>query len=173
MTNVIIVNEKDEVIGSKPRDDRNQTDIIRVSGLLVFNPKGEVLLSRRGLNKINDPGKWGPSVAGTVEEGETYASNIIKEAKEEIGLEIDEKDLKVGRHSYQETSHKYFSTQFSTVVDKPISDFVIQKEEVEEIRWVSIPDLLEWFNKSPNEFLPSFSKTVNLLKSRYDGNIDI
>ena len=78
MTNVIIVNEKDEVIGSKPRDDRNQTDIIRVSGLLVFNPKGEVLLSRRGLNKINDPGKWGPSVAGTVEEGETYASNIIK-----------------------------------------------------------------------------------------------
>ena len=27
------------------------------------------------------PGKWGPAVAGTVEEGESYEENIIKEAE--------------------------------------------------------------------------------------------
>ena len=32
------------------------------------------------------PEVWGPAVSGTNEEGETYDSNIIKEAQEEIGL---------------------------------------------------------------------------------------
>lgn len=166
MANVIIVNENDEIIGSKARNDRNQKDIIRVAGLIVYNSQNEVLVAQRSLNKVNDPGKWGPSVAGTVEEGETYVSNIIKEAKEEIGLIIDEQELRIEQHSYQETNHRYFSTLFSVVVDKSISNFVIQKEEVREISWIPIQRLIKWFETSPRDFIPTFSKTIDILKSR-------
>ncbi len=165
MTKVIVVDENDKVIGSKERNDRSQKDIIRVSGLLVYNSENAILIARRSLNKVNDPGKWGPAVAGTVEEGETYISNIVKEAQEEIGLIVNVQGLKIERHSYQETNHKYFSTLFSVVVDRSIPDFVIQKEEVEEIRWIPIQELVKWFDAVPSDFIPSFSKTIDLLRS--------
>lgn len=82
-----IVNEQDEIIGYKDRKDRNTVDITRITGLWLWNEKGEVLLAQRALSKDINPGLWGPAVAGTVEEGETYESNIIKEAEEGNRLE--------------------------------------------------------------------------------------
>ena len=166
MSKVVLVNEHDEVIGSVERDDRNKTDIIRVAGLIVYNTKNETLIARRSHNKVNDPDKWGPSVAGTVEEGETYVSNIIKEAQEEIGLVVHEDELTPILHSYQVTSHKYFCTLFSVVADKPISDFVIQEEEVSEICWVATHQLIQWFEAHPEEFIPTFIKIVDILKAK-------
>lgn len=83
---IIIVDENDTIIGHKNRDSMEDGDMYRVSALWIQNSKGDILLAQRSFDKRNDPGKWGPAVAGTVEEGETYESNIIKEAEEEIGL---------------------------------------------------------------------------------------
>src|SRR3989338_6564599 len=93
MTKIIVVNEKDEIIGYKDRDDRNETDIIRVSALILLNSKNQTLIARRALNKILDSGKWGPAAAGTLEEGGSYLSNIIKEAQEEIGFKASKKAI--------------------------------------------------------------------------------
>lgn len=82
-----IVNENDEYIGAKERSEIDHgTDIYRVSALWLINSLGQVLLAKRAATKDHSPGKWGPAVAGTVEESETYDENIRKEAKEEIGL---------------------------------------------------------------------------------------
>lgn len=164
MLNVIIVNEKDEIIGYKPRSERQPNEIGRVSGLVIFNSKNEMLIAQRVMTKKNDPGKWGPAVAGTVEEGETYESNIIKEAEEEIGLIITESDLKFVSHEYRETSHKYFSTTFLVVADMPIEEFKKQDEEVAEIRWVNVDDLREWYNNTPTDFIPTFGRYINIEK---------
>src|SRR3989338_4245132 len=83
---VPIVNEKDEIIEYKDWKDRGLKEIVRVSGLWIVDGNGNILLAQRYKNKTHDPGKWGPAVAGTVEEGETYESNIVKEAEEENGL---------------------------------------------------------------------------------------
>ena len=152
MSKVVVVNDKDEVIGYKERNDRNQTDIIRVSGLWVFNDKKEVLIAQRAHTKTHDPGKQGPAVAGTVEEGETYASNIIKEAEEEIGLIIEEKDLATGPHKFTETSHKYFAKGFFVKTNLPISAFTIQKSELEDLKWIHIKDLVKWVKEKQKIF---------------------
>lgn len=86
-----IVNESDEVIAYKERESIAVEDIYRVSALWVKNSKGESLLAQRAFTKKHSPGKWEPAVAGTVEEGEDYDSNIIKEIEEELGL----KDIKI------------------------------------------------------------------------------
>src|SRR3989344_4999835 len=83
----VIVNDNDEVIGSKNREKIDpQKDIYRVSALWLTNSMGEILLAQRHRNKPKDPGKWGPAVAGTVQKGESYYDNIVKETKEELGL---------------------------------------------------------------------------------------
>lgn len=162
---VIVVNEKDEVIGHKERKDANEHDITRISGLWIFNSNKELLLAQRSFNKTHSRGKWGPAVAGTVEEGETYVSNIIKEAREELGVTITEEQLITGPHEFRETSHKYFHQTYAVKVDLPIESFKLQEEEVASIRWVPIEELCRWVREKPDDFTPSTRAALEEVRS--------
>ncbi len=48
---VAIVNEADEVIGTKARDELTKQDIVRVAVLWLENSRGQVLLQQRALTK--------------------------------------------------------------------------------------------------------------------------
>jgi isopentenyl-diphosphate delta-isomerase len=155
-----IVNEQDEVIGYKSLEDISPTDIYRVSALWITNNKGEILLAQRALSKKNDPGKWGPAVAGTVEEGETYDSNIAKEAFEELGL----RDIEpvVGPKVRMSGAHQYWLQWYSLVVDKPIEYFKPEPKEVMAIRWVAPADLKKDFEKDATLFLKGAPRWIEL-----------
>lgn len=161
---IVIVNENDEIIGHKERGTLNRADIYRVSALWIQNSKGEILLAQRSFNKKNNPGKWGPAVAGTIDKGESYESNIIKEAKEEIGLK---------NHHFQKSfchfsdgEHKHFTQWFFALVDKKIEDFAIQKEEVEKIKWFPPDELKKELQEHQEEFLPTMKKYFELFLPR-------
>jgi isopentenyl-diphosphate delta-isomerase len=160
MVEIIIVNEKDEEIGLKERDTVKQEDIYRVSALWIKNSKGESLIARRGLTKKNNPGKWGPAVAGTVEKGETYEENIKKEAKEELGLE-NVKFVK-GPKTRAYGKHNHFTQWFILKTEKPIEEFKIQKEEIEEIKWISKKELFNQIDSHPEFFLKTMKERAEL-----------
>lgn len=54
--------------------------------VLIVNRRGELLLARRHPTKWLWPGVWDGTVAGHVEEGETYASAARRRVFEEIGI---------------------------------------------------------------------------------------
>lgn len=154
---VIIVNEQDAIIWYKQRWTINKEDIYRVSALLVKNMKWEFLLAQRSLSKNNNPWEWSFSVAGTIEQWETYDSNIIKEIEEEIWIY----DLKYKKAFKKRIywKHNFFCQFYISILDKPIEDFKIQEEELEDIRWFSENEILkkeyEWYPISKtliNEF---------------------
>ncbi len=156
-----IVNERDEIIGYKDRRDRNLVDITRVAALWITDREGNILLAQRSLTKDINPGLWGPAVAGTVEEGETYESNIIKEAEEEIGL----KNIIpiIGPKLLRESTHKYFGQWFMLVIDRN-TKITKQDSEVEELRWFSAGELNDLLKNKPEIFLKDFNKSVELFK---------
>jgi isopentenyl-diphosphate Delta-isomerase len=150
---IIIVNEQDEIIGYKDRELLDSKDIYRASGLWIKNSKGEILLAQRALTKSHHPGRWGAAAAGTVEEGEDYYSNIVKEAKEELGIEnVSFKELVKLR---RQTQWNYFVQLYLAIIDKDICEFKIQKEEVEQIKWFKKNDLLKEIESNPDLFLVS------------------
>ena len=150
---IIIVDEKDEIIGYKERLKVKPSDIYRVSSLWIENSKGDILLAKRALTKSHDPGKWGPAVAGTVDKDETYKSNIIKEAEEELGLKNFE-FKKLGK--YRRTGkHNFWGQRYLAILNKNTSDFKVNKEEVEKIRWFTKKELKREINKNPGDFLSS------------------
>lgn len=157
----IIVDEKDNIIGSKERDAVKARDIYRVSALWITNSKDEILLACRALTKSHSPGKWGPAVAGTVEESETYYSNITKEAKEELGLENIEP--KVGPKIKVAKNYTYFCQWYLLEIDKPAEEFKIQKEEVEELKWVSKKYLLDEIKNNSDNFVEGIKEWVKFL----------
>jgi len=148
---IIVVDENDRVVGIKDRKNLAKRDIYRVSALWLTNSHGQVLLAKRAKTKLHDPLKWGPAVAGTVENGETYYSNIIKEIDEEIG--VSNVTLTKGPKIRRSGKYNHFTQWFFLCFDKDIDEFQIQKDEVEEIKWFPINQLKKKMNDNPQDFL--------------------
>jgi isopentenyldiphosphate isomerase len=158
---IIIVNDQDMVIGNKERNMLGPEDMFRVTALWITNSHGDILLAQRKHTKKNNPSKWGPAVAGTVEEDETYDSNIIKEADEEIGL----KDImpSIGPKQLVRGDHIHFCQWYILLVNKPIEAFAIQEEEVDQIRWFSHHDLERALGSHPEQFVNAMQQGIDLL----------
>jgi len=161
---IILVNEKDEEIGTKRRADLTHDDIYRVSSLWILNPKKELLLAKRSLRKASFPGRWGPAVTGTNAFGETYLTNIIKEAKEEIGLSI-KSPIELSKRLVDANSRRYFVQKFMITTSKDISTFKLDQSEVSELKWFSREKLSQLNSDDPSTFIPGFSGNLeNILK---------
>jgi len=159
---VVIVDKNDKIIGHKHRGTLNKEDIYRVSALWITNSQKEILLARRHHTKTHDPRKWGPAVAGTVDEGESYEDNIIKEAEEELGL-MNIKP-KLGTKIKVDDKFHHFTQWYTLTIDKNINEFKIQEDEVEEIKWFSPKEFKKELMEHPEEFLPRMKKYLELFQ---------
>ncbi len=161
MVKLLIVDENDDIIDYKERDTLDyQKDIYRISALWIENLEGEVLLAKRVVTKKQDPNKWGPAVAGTVDEGEKYEQNIVKEAEEELGLK---EKFEKGPRIRIKGKYNYFCQWYILKTDKDISEFKIQEDEVSEIKWWAKKDLKGQLKTNPELFVSSMSQHVKLL----------
>lgn len=157
-----IVDEHDAIIGYKDRFAIDYDhDIYRVSSLWIQNSRGDVLLAQRAFDKVKDPGRWGPAVAGTVEKGESYEQNIYKEAAEEIGLTgITFTEGPKQRVRY---ARQFFNQWFLATVDQPATAFILQKEEVEQVKWMPLADLQEDVELHPESYITSMAATLKCI----------
>jgi isopentenyldiphosphate isomerase len=153
-----IVNEEDEIICYKERENTNPEDIVRATGLWIKDKDGNILLSQRSLSKKFGPGLWGPAAGGVVEEGETCESCIIREAEEEIGLRgvIFNSGPKIRLFDC-------FGYFFTATVDSNY-EFVKQDEEVEQIKWFSQEELNKLLKEKPEIFMKGFEEYIKILK---------
>lgn len=81
-----------DTVGSNPtlsaRIMKSGIDYIGVSvGALILNAKGEIFLTKRGQRATNERGTW-EIPGGKVEFGETLKEAILREMKEEYGVDI-------------------------------------------------------------------------------------
>jgi isopentenyldiphosphate isomerase len=143
---VIIVDENDKIIWYKERWNMLPSDIYRWSALIIKNNEWKILLAQRSFLKKKHPWRWSFSAVWTNEKWETYLSNMEKEIKEEIWL-VNLKLKEICKLRLHWNSN-VFSKFFSSKLDKKIDSFILQKEEVESIRWLSLDEIekgeFEW-----------------------------
>lgn len=157
-----VVDRQDQVIGYKERSEIDgNVDIFRVSALWVINSMNEVLIAQRKLTKAVSPGVWGPSVAGTVEEGETYESNIYKEAEEEIG--VASVTFEQGQKLFFEQPRMHFVQLYIAHLDRDISGFTPQEEEVETLEWKAYDDLVKDVDANPDKYILTMKSILSSL----------
>jgi 8-oxo-dGTP pyrophosphatase MutT (NUDIX family) len=106
---------------------------IRIAAALVVEKNGETLLVRkRGTGIFMQPG-------GKIEPGENPLQALVRELKEEIGLDIDpETALFLGRFeaaAANEPDHVVEAEMFRVDVD---SHVILPTAEIEEARWISV-----------------------------------
>jgi isopentenyldiphosphate isomerase len=160
--NTVVVDDQDNVIGAKPRDEVMYGDIYRVSSLWLTNSHGGVLVAQRSWEKSKNPGKWGPAVAGTVEESETYEQNIYKEAEEEIGLTGIKFSLGPKVFVDEGGLRRFFNQWFLGQIDWPINKFTVRKSEVEAIAWIASNRLRAELKRNDEKYIAGCSKWEDL-----------
>lgn len=106
----------------------------------IVNSEGKFLVQKRSKNKRNNPNKWS-STNGLRKIGEESIATCIRETQEELGVDVSNAKIKfIGSKIAGEN---LIVDIFLTFMNLDINDITIQKEEVEEIRWVTPKELLE------------------------------
>ena len=85
-----LVNDSDQVIGKKKRSEVYMENLsnFRVVNAFIFNSKGELWLPRRTAEKKLFPLCLDMSIGGHVESGESYENALLREAKEELNINL-------------------------------------------------------------------------------------
>ncbi|SPD76004.1 Mutator MutT protein [uncultured Desulfobacterium sp.] len=124
-----VVDESDMVIGSATRRECNSNPnlIHRAAYALIFSSDGRLFLHKRSNTKDTCPSLWSISVAGHVDQGETYEQTIRREIIEEIGIDLKVEYLE--KYLLRHINESEFSAVFRAYSDGP---FKLNKKEIEK-----------------------------------------
>lgn len=139
--------------------------------LWFYTTDGRLLIQQRAGNKDTHPLFWDVSVAGHIGAGESAESSAVREAAEEIGVEISESDLyKIGvfksvhNHGEGLIDCEYHHT-FLCELKVPLHDLKKQESEVAALALIPLLQFAEetWGLAKPGKYVPyadDYYKTV-------------
>ena len=103
-----------------------------------INDRGEFLIQQRSMSVQWKPGMWAVT-GGSAVSGENALTAARRELLEELGYDADEKEL-IRVACLKRTNS--FCNVFSIRLNLPQDAFVLQKEEVQAVKWCSPEQLL-------------------------------
>lgn len=157
-----IVDAEGNIIGSATRGECHNGSILLhpVVHLHVFNTKGELYLQKRPLWKSIQPGRWDTAVGGHVDFGENIRSALLREAREELGLDASNGELVQTYEFTSECEHELiYAFRITTDTD------ICPSKETDGGRFWSLEEIHEAIGQgilTPNfelEFQKLFSTT--------------
>ena len=149
-----VVNERDEVIGQKPRSEIHRLRLNhRAVHVLVFNSRGELFLQKRSMKKDCFPGVWDSSASGHLASGESYDACCGRELLEEIGLEPETPPVRLFKVAARPETGNEFVWVYRCAAEGP---FRLDPEEIERGDWFALFALNRWVSERPGEFAGGF-----------------
>ena len=106
----------------------------------IKNSENKILIQKRSPQKKLSPNVWAMT-GGSVIKGETSIETIEREAFEELGVQLNIKDAK--RLTRFRTGNVWVDTYFLKQ-DIDLSQIIMQKEEVSEVKWRNRRYLSKW-----------------------------
>ena len=162
---VDVIDSNGTILRTVTRDDAHQKKLLHPVVRVFLFKKGEVYIQQRSLQKDIQPGKWEGSCSGHVDHGESEVKAIIREAKEELGVKLEEKELMQVDHILcEEPTHRTRIAIF--IVANPNHKPSPKSKEVKQGKWVKVSWLTADVKKHPELYAPGFVKSWKLVTSK-------
>ncbi len=157
-----LVDKDDCVIQTVPRSYVYQNDLcgqMRSIWLFLKNKEGQFWIPRRSMKVAILPGHLDGSVVGHVQAGETYEQAMIREAQEEIGLDLGKLSFKfLGKL----TPHEHGAFCFSAIYEMEIENAPQNwsKEDIGDWYWMTAQQIIDRCSQD-EKFKESLPKIIN------------
>jgi isopentenyldiphosphate isomerase len=148
-----IVDEAGNIIGEAPRSvchDGKSKLLHPVVHLHLFSSDGRLFLQKRGSMKDILPGRWDTSVGGHISPGESIKDALMREAKEELGLN-EFTPVFLSNYVWESPRERELVNSFSAVSDEIP---VINPDEIDEGKFWSLSEIEKLLGKEI--FTPNF-----------------
>jgi isopentenyl-diphosphate delta-isomerase type 1 len=168
-----ILDEQGEKTGKvRSYEDAHQFGLVhRAVHVWIINSRNEILIQKRQKNRRAYPSHWDISSAGHVSAGETSLPAARREVKEELGLDFSDADFQflcTLEEHITLNEGTYVNNEFDDVfvvhVHTPTADIKIDPDEVDQIRWITIPDFEKWTQDGGEPMVPHKEEYERLLK---------
>ena len=141
-----------------------------------MNDKNQILLQRRSDNLRIHPGKWTISMMSHVECGESQIECLIRECKEELGINIRLREpfflFSIKNQSIR-NNNQYVNNEFNQIYlvkkDIDIKDIRMYDHEVSEVKWVDLYTLKKWSSSKKEDLViydEEFKKVFRYIEKR-------
>lgn len=112
--------------------------------VFIINDNKQVLLQKRSANKRFHPNKWA-LCAGHVDADESLETAALRELKEEVGIDISLENLRpfAEREFTIRDFNSHITYFYYTKSNKSENDFIIQEEELSEVKWFDIYKVID------------------------------
>ncbi|MBO6102599.1 MAG: NUDIX domain-containing protein [Opitutales bacterium] len=160
-----VVDESDNVVSQNTRGFIHENGLMHRAVHAVFlDGKGSILLQKRSKKKDSYPLAYTTSCSGHVDAGESYEAALVRETREELGVEIEfSKFQKVGKiPACKETGNEFTGVYFIVFN----GEFKTPPDEVDSVEWAKISDFEKLAKENPEKFTPSFLKVYEFFKAK-------
>ena len=104
-----VVDEEGNITGAASRGECHNGSMLLhpVVHLHIFNSRGELFLQKRPAWKDIQPGKWDTAVGGHVDLGENIQQALVREAAEELGIDVSALQVEsLGHYVFQSSRER-------------------------------------------------------------------
>lgn len=153
---ISIVNTDDQELYYKEYSEVDfSKEIYRIVRLWLTDKDGNVLLQKRSSEVRFNKNMWALSAGGTVTPFENYKATIIREAKEELGIDIVENGLTLlGKEYIEEVDRKYFCEFYSFSLSESTPSVKFDTTEITETKWANLESLKKESDINSVNFTP-------------------
>lgn len=152
-TEVILVNEKDEVLGSMEKLEAHEKGLLhRAFSIFVFNSKGELLIHQRAFGKYHSEGLWTNTCCSHPAPGETIIEAAHRRLQEEMGFTCEMHQAFHFVYKAELDNNLIEHELDHVVIGSCDSNPVMNPEEAIDFKWVDLGDLLIDVSKNPSNY---------------------
>lgn len=157
MEELILVDANDQEIGVMEKMEAHEKGLLhRAFSILLFNPKGELLLQQRALEKYHSPGLWTNTCCSHPRPKERTEDAAHRRLFEEMGMKAE---LNEAFHFTYRAALEHGLIEHE--IDHVFIGFTeetpqINTTEVMAYQWISLEDIQTDIQKNPNRYTAWF-----------------
>lgn len=163
---VVLVDQDDIPLGTAEKILAHQQGLChRAFSVFIFRQQltTEILLQQRAFAKYHSPGLWTNTCCSHPRPNEDILQAGQRRLAEEMGIKTTLKS--VGKFHYiAHFANGLIENEVDHVLIGSLVDesFQVNPEEVQNYRWINIPDLHQEIKRSPEQFTPWFMQALTL-----------
>jgi len=161
MEQVILVDSEDNQIGVEEKLKAHQdAKLHRAFSIYIFNSRGELLIQQRALGKYHCPGIWANTCCSHPRPDEKLEDAVHRRLVEEMGFDTELSEVMKFVYKVEFENGLTENEFLHVLIGEADASVVMNPEEVNDYRWISISDLKKDIAENPDKYAYWFKITI-------------